>query len=291
MENNSWGSLSRSLAVFVTLAAVGFALFAWKTWARPDQAPASESIERVEIVTAEARRHSRTTTAIGTVVATRSITLRNQLPGTVTRVALYPGAVVNAGDLLLALDVSLERAELASFEAQARLAQARLARLDSLSGSSAVSKMDMDTARAESEVALAQVQRVQALIARKTLRAPFRARVGITDLNVGQYVEEGQLLTTLQSVDERPFIDFRVAQAAANGLNAGAEVAVAIRDQSSLKAKVIAMDSLMDASSRSVMVRAQLLEPTQLLKPGSAANVLLPISDPRDVVAVPPSAV
>jgi len=289
---NKWRSLYRSLVLVAALAGIGIALFSWKAWARADDpAPASEPSEIVEIVAAEGRRHTRTTTAIGTVVATRSITLRNEVPGTVALVGLSPGALVNAGDLMLQLDVSLERAELASFEAQARLARARLARLQALGAHSAVSKMDVDTASAESEVAAAQVQRVQALIERKTLRAPFRGRVGITDLNVGQYLPEGQLLTTLQSVDERPFIDFRVAHAASLALRAGAEVTISLHDQPSIKANVIATDSLVEASSRSIMVRARALKPATRLTPGSAVNVQLPITVPREVVAVPASAI
>jgi membrane fusion protein, multidrug efflux system len=292
MESKSRGSLYRSLVLFAALASIGIALFFWRTLARGDEpAPTSEPSEIVEIVAAEGRRHGRTTTAIGTVVAAHSITLRNEVPGTVARIAISPGALVNAGDVLLQLDVSLERAELASFEAQARLAQARLARLESLSAGSAVSKMDVDTARAESEIALAQVQRVRALIARKTLRAPFRARVGITDVNVGQYLAEGQLLTTLQSIDELPFIDFRVAQAASRELHTGAEVAISLHDQPPIKANLIAMDSLVEASSRSIMVRARALESKYQLTPGSAVTVQLPVTLPRDVVAVPASAV
>jgi membrane fusion protein, multidrug efflux system len=291
MESNSWGPLRRSLVVLGALGGIGVVLFSWKALANGDDAaPTAEPSELIEIAVAQARRHSRTTTAIGTVVAARSITLRNEVPGTVARVAIVPGAIVNTGDVLIALDVSLERAELAAFEAQARLAQARVARFDSLSAASAVSKMDVETARAESEMALAQVQRVQALIARKTLRAPFRARVGITNLNVGQYLAEGQLLTTLQSVEEKPFIDFRVAQAAAIDLEPGAEVSVSTGPHAALEARVLAMDPLVDASSRSVTVRAQLSGPARL-RPGSAVNVSLPVARPSDVAAIPRSAV
>jgi membrane fusion protein, multidrug efflux system len=292
MESNNRASLGRTLAVLGVVASVALALFSWKTWARGDDPPpADEPREIITIAKAEARRHSRSTTAIGTVVAAHSITLRNEVPGTVARVVMAPGAIVNAGDLLLALDVSLERAELASFEAQSRLAQARLARFASLAAGSAVSKMDVETAHAETEVAQAQVHRVQALIARKTLRAPFRARVGITDLDVGQYLAEGELLTTLQSIDARPFVDFRVAQTAALELNPGAEVSVTIRGRSAIPARVLATDSLVDAASRSVMVRAQLLATAPELKPGSAVSVSLPTTQPREVVTVPRSAV
>lgn len=292
MEIRSRSPLFRGALLLTALACVGIALFAWKASAGGDApAAATEPSEAVQIVTAEGRPWRRMTTTVGTVVAARSIMLRNEVPGTVARVAMSPGAVVAAGDLLLQLDVSLERAELASYESQARLTAIRLQRLEQLGGDHAVSKMDVDTARAESEVALAQVRRVQALIARKTLRAPFRARIGITDLDVGQYIAEGQLLTTLQGVDEHCFVDFRVPQAMSLELRPGGEVTLSPRDPAPLRARIVAMDSLVEASSRSVMVRARASGSNGRLVPGAAVTVQLPASATRDAVIIPPSAV
>ena len=79
----------------------------------------------------------------------------------------------------------------------------------------------MDRARAERDVALAQIARTKAIIARKTIRAPFRARVGIADVHPGQYLNEGTQLTTLQGVDDAAHVDFTVAQQVAAGLREG----------------------------------------------------------------------
>jgi len=290
MDGNPRVPLRRNLLLFAGMAAASLALVSWKLLARSEAGLPAEPVEVVETAAARARLHSRTASVVGTVVAGHAITLRNELPGTVARVALTPGAVVNAGDVLVQLDVSIEQAEQASLEVQARLANVRLNRLESLGTSSAVSKMDVDTARAESEMALAQVQRVKALIARKTLRAPFRARVGITDLSVGQYLEEGQQVTTLQSVDEPAFIDFRVPQAASPEMRAGAEVSITGSDQRSIGAVIIATDSLVETASRSMVVRARVLPSEHGLVPGSAVTVRLPVSRPQEVVAIPASA-
>ncbi len=90
----------------------------------------------------------------------------------------------------------------------------------------AASEMEVDRARAERDVALAQIARTKAIIARKTIRAPFRARVGLADVHPGQYLNEGTQLTTLQGVDDAVHVDFTVAQAVAAGLRAGGSVEV-----------------------------------------------------------------
>ena len=110
---------------------------------------------------------------------------------------LTPGQIVDAGTVLVALDVSVEEAELKAQEAQAALAETMLGRMQRLSQNRVASETDVDRARAERDVALAQIARTRAVIARKTIRAPFRARVGMADVHPGQYLNEGTQLTTL----------------------------------------------------------------------------------------------
>ena len=169
-------------------------------------------MESVTVAVAQEREHRQTTTSIGTVLALRSITLRNELPGTVRQVRLTPGQIVDAGSVLVALDVSVEEAELKAQEAQAALAKTVLGRRQNLSQDLATAEEEVDRARADRDVALAQIARTKAIIARKTIRAPFRARVGIADVHPGQYLNEGTQLTTLQGVDDAAHVDFTVAQ-------------------------------------------------------------------------------
>src|SRR4029079_12022068 len=144
--------------------------------------------------------HRQITTSIGTVLALRSITLRNELPGTVRQVRLAPGQIVETGTVLVALDVSVEEAELKAQEAQAALAKTVLDRRMSLHQELATTQEEVDRAHADLDVALAQIARTKAIIARKVVRAPFRARIGISDVHPGQYLNEGTQLTTLQGV-------------------------------------------------------------------------------------------
>src|SRR5207245_1715474 len=189
----------------VTLAITGSGLVAWKRASvrKADAAAARqpEPIESVTLATARARQYRPATTAVGTILALNSITLRNELAGTVSQVTLVPGQVVEAGVVLVALDVSVEEAELQAQTAQADLAETTLARLERLWEARATSQEEVDQARAARDVALAQIARTRAIIARKTIRAPFRARVGLSDVHPGQYLNEGTELTTLQGVD------------------------------------------------------------------------------------------
>src|SRR5262245_39708723 len=205
-----------------TLLTTGAALAAWKVSdLKKTAAAAASQPEPTEAVTAThatTTDYRPTTTSIGTVLALRSITLKNELAGTVRRVGLVPGQVVEAGALLVALDVSVEEADLEAQKAQAALAQTSLGRMETLSRGQAVSQEEVDQARAARDVAQAQMARTRAIIARKTIRAPFRARVGIADVHPGQYLTEGTELTTLQGVDEAAHVDFTVPQSVASGL-------------------------------------------------------------------------
>jgi membrane fusion protein (multidrug efflux system) len=274
----------------------GSSLAAWKHSAleRADEAAASqpEPAESVAVAVAREREHSPSTTSIGTVVATRSITVRNELPGTVRFAGLVPGQVVAKGDVLVALDVSVEEAELKALQAQAALAETQFARMQRMVQQRAASEMEVDTARAERDVAQAQIARTQAVIARKTIRAPFRARVGISDVHPGQYLNEGTLLTTLQGVDDHAYIDFTVAQQFATRLNAGDTVnVVANNGGDTAVAAIVALDSRVDPTTRNATVRARILDKQGALTPGSSVRVQVPVGDARVAIAIPASAV
>ncbi len=200
---NSRGWIVSTL-LLATIVATGAGLAAWKYTDIAAEAAASanqpEPMESVTAAVAKEREHRRTTTSIGTVLALRSITLRNELAGTVRRVKLTPGQIVDGGTVLVALDASVEEAELQAQEAQAALAETTLQRLENLRQHRATSEEEVDQARAARDVAVAQMARTRAVIAKKVIRAPFRARVGLSDVHRGQYLDEGTELTTLQGV-------------------------------------------------------------------------------------------
>jgi membrane fusion protein (multidrug efflux system) len=285
----------RSAVLLAAIVATGGILVAWKyAAAREAGAAAASQPEPAETVTtalATTREHRPTTTSIGTVLALRSVSLRNEIPGTVRQVHLTPGQVVEAGTVLVALDVSVEEAELRALEAQAALAGTLLARVERMAGRQAASQIELDNARAERDVALAQVARTRAIIARKTIRAPFRARVGIADVHPGQFLETGTPLTTLQGVTEAANVDFSVAQAVAAGLHAGDRVRVfGANDSAPVTASIVAIDARVDPATRNAMVRARIDHAAQAPAPGASVRVQVPVGPARTAVVVPVSA-
>lgn len=291
-------SLRRWIGSIVLLAAVvvaAAALAAWKYTAmqRADAASANQP-EPMEVVTVAAARpveHRQATTSIGTVLALRSITLRNELPGTVREVAFRPGQVVAAGAVLVALDVSVEEAELRAQEAQAALAETTLERMQRARATRAVSEMEVDRARAERDVARAQIARTRAVIARKTIRAPFRGRVGLADVHPGQYLNEGTALTTLQGVDDAVHVDFTVAQHVAATLRVGQRVEVFGHDEAApVAARIVALDARIEPTTRTTLVRARVDRAAAAPEPGGSVRVRVPFGAPTRAVAVPVSA-
>lgn len=257
--------------------------------ARAAAANQPEPVETVTAARAVARQQRGSTTSIGTVLALRSITLRNEVAGTVREVRLTPGRIVQPGELLVALDVSVEEADLEAERAQAALAETTFERLQRLRESGAASQEELDQARAERDVADAQIARTKAIIARKTIRAPFRARVGIADVHVGQYLNEGTQLTTLQGVADAAHVDFDVSQDVAAGLREGETVQVFADGGRAMPARILAIDARVDSVTRNATVRAR-IDGDVTPSPGASVRVEIPVGAAVPAVAIPASA-
>ena len=284
-----------SLVLLGSVAGAGLGLASWKasSLAAADAAAAAqpEHMETVTAAVAARRTHVRSTTAIGTVRALRSITLSNEVPGTVREALLVPGQIVEEGAVLVAFDVAVEEAELRAHEAEARQAELLLGRTTAALAGSGASAADVDRARAANEVATANVERIKALIERKRIRAPFRARVGLADVHPGQYLEAGTVLTTLQGVDDAVHVDFTVAQDVAAALRVGDLVDVLVEAASAPHpAELVAIDARVDVLTRNTLLRARLSGVPRLPSPGASIRVRVPLGAPIEATAVPVTA-
>ncbi len=284
-----------SLLLLFGIIAIGVGLGLWKYGSIQASAEASarqpEPMESVMVATARDIEHRQTTTSIGTVLALRSVMLKNELAGTVREVRLMPGQIVEAGTLLVALDVSVEEAELRAQEAQAALAKTVLHRRQNLNQELATTQEEVDRARADLDIVHAQIARTKAIIAKKTIRAPFRARVGMADVHPGQYLDEGTLLTTLQGVSDAVHVDFTVAQQVASGLRDGEQVEVfAAGETAPIRATIVALDARVDPTTRNAVVRARIEGTRMAPAPGASVRVRVPVGSLRKAVAIPVSA-
>jgi len=176
-------------------------------------------------------------------------------------------------------------------QAQAALADTTLSRVQRMVESRAVSEMELDNVKAQRDVAHAQVARMQAVIGRKIIRAPFRARVGISDVHPGQYLNEGTQLTTLQGVDDSAYVDFAVPQHVAATLRTDHSVGVfSAGDLKTTPARIVAIDSRVDPATRNAIVRARIEDAASAPSPGASVRVAVPTAAQRKAVTVPVSA-
>lgn len=234
------------------------------------------------------------TRAIGTVVAKRQLEIRNEIAGTIAELGFTSGSIVEEGQVLVQFDVRQEKQALAAAEADARLAKLTLERREALRNSSAFSQQEFDKAREENAAAIARANNLEVAIDKKRIVAPFRARIGITNLQPGAYLDVGTRIATLQGVDADTFVDFSLPQDSAVLLKAGSTVAlqsVAIPNGGSAEAKIVAEDDSVDRANRTVRFRAVATGLGEVMRPGIFVDVIAGTGKEEKVVVVPLSAV
>jgi len=245
----------------------------------------------VSSAVAEPSTWQQTLSAIGSVEAGKGVTLSNDVAGIVTRIAFESGEVVRAGQVLVALDTSVERAQLASARARLELARTTLARTGKLASAKVATLAELDDAVATAKTTQAEVSALEAQIARKMVKAPFAGKLGIRLVNVGQFASPGTPICTLQS-QRGDFVDFSIPQQHLRALRVG--LPVTARDKNSgieLAGKVAAIAPDIDPATRSVTVRASIDDSEQSLRPGMFLNVSVELESHRDVVQVPTTAI
>jgi membrane fusion protein (multidrug efflux system) len=255
-------------------------------------ASAPEPVESVAMTSARVAPFAEEARSIGTIVATRTVELRNELAGTVTYVGFRSGEIVPQGAVLLRLDTSEERARFAAQTARAAVAAKNLERSRELISRGFISRAQVDLLTSESRAASAEAQAIKASIAKREIRAPFTARAGIHDVHAGQYLEEGTRITTLQGIDARRYVDFGLPAQTAAELGPGARVKVTGTglSQDGVEAIVIARDSSA-SDTRLVQFRAAIDAAPEQLLPGSFAEVFVRARAQQPTVFVPRTAV
>ena len=232
-----------------------------------------------------------TLTAVGSVEAERGVVISNDSPGIVTRVNFDSGDEVKSGHVLVELETSVERAQLASSEAQLELAQTTLKRTQALQANRVVSEAELDAAKASMKRLEAEVSALRAQIERKIVRAPFSGKLGIREVNLGQYLAPGSQITTLQS-EKQGYVDFTLPQDDLDKVRVGQPVELVVKQADiKLSGVVAAIAPSVDPRTRSVSVRASTQDPEKRLRPGMFINVTVALDDERQVVTVPVTAV
>ena len=229
---------------------------------------------------------------IGTVTAINGVTVSTDLAGIVDKIAFTSGASVKAGDLLVHLNTDQEQAQLEQAQAQLELARLTLNRDRDLLAKRTISQQDYDTAEATYRQNQATVDQYKALIARKTLRAPFDGVVGIRQANLGQYLNTGDAVVTIQSFDPI-YVNFTLPQQDLSKLGVGQQVDVRLDAYGNtvFPGKINAINSMVDQATRNIQIQATLQNSDLKLRPGMFAKVSVILPERQAVIALPASSV
>jgi membrane fusion protein, multidrug efflux system len=231
-------------------------------------------------------------TAVGSLDAVQGVTITAEVTGKVVKIAFEPGSQVAAGDLLVQQDISEEKARLRSAQATAKLAQINFERSEKLLPEKVISQSDYDNNRAKLTQAQAEVENIKAVIAKKTIRAPFTGRLGIRMINLGQVINDGQAIVALQALDPI-FANFLLPQQQLARIQKGLAVRVtsdALPGQV-VTGKITAINPEVDAATRNIRVQATLSNSDEQLRPGMYANVAVVLPKEEDVLTIPATAV
>jgi membrane fusion protein (multidrug efflux system) len=230
--------------------------------------------------------------SVGNLRAYRGVELGTEIGGLVQTVPIKSGMDVKEGELLIKLNDTSDLAQLNSLKALADLAKVINERDGQQLEIQAISKNVFDTSKADAASKQAQVEQQTALVAKKNLKAPFSGRVGIVMINPGQFVNPGDKLLTLQTLDPI-LVDFNLPQSNAAQIQVGQEIILttdAFKD-TSFSGKITAVSPKVDTNTRNIQIEARLANPDKKILPGMFANVNIKLGDEVKLITLPQTAV
>lgn len=230
--------------------------------------------------------------SVGSLRATVGVNVTTELAGLVKNIYFTPGAHVTKGTVLIQLNADTELGQLHALQAQTELAKITYKRDKAQYAVLAVSKQQLDTDEWNLKNLIAQTEQQAATVEKKTIRAPFTGRLGISSVNPGQYLNVGNTVTTLQTLDPI-YVDFYLPQQSLSEIKIGQTVK-AFSDaykNKSFQGKVTTIEPLVDTNTRNVKVEATLENPDEILIPGMYASVEIITGTAEKFLTLPQTAV
>lgn len=248
--------------------------------------------QTVATVKAEVTSWNESIRSVGTLSAMRGTEIAPEVSGLVTRIAFEAGQNVKAGDVLVELRADSDIAKLNSLRSDMDLARRNYERSAALLKKGNVSRATYDNQLATYNSKKANVAEQQALVDKKVIKAPFDGVVGIKRVDIGQYVNAGVDLVTLQQLDPI-HIDLLLPQQNLSAINLGAEVIVKsdVFAGEAFKGKITGMDPKVDPDTRNFRVQATIENPARKLLPGMFATAVIAVGKPQTFVTLPQTAV
>ena len=280
------------VAMAVFIAAIGFVKMRQVQAGMAQNASFQPPPEAVTTVRATQDQWPATVEAIGTVEAVQGVMVAADLPGLVSRIEFDSGRKVRKGEVLVRLDTRQEQAQLTAANAQTSLSNVNFERMRGLREKGITSQAELDRAAAEHKQATARTGEMQAAIGRKTIRAPFSGVLGIRQVNLGQYLNPGDPIVSLQSLDPI-YVNFAVPQQQVAELQVGREVGVTAEGTTKVRGagKITAINSVVDEATRNIEVQATLPNPDGVLRPGMFVRAQVVLGEATPIIALPASAI
>jgi len=253
--------------------------------AAPAKAPPGIVIEaaRVSVV-----KLPQSLTAVGSLRSDETIIVRPEIAGRVTQISFKEGEAVSKGAMLLRLDGSVQQADLERAKANFVLSKSKFDRAVELRKQGFISSQATDEAENVLHVAKADVELMQARFDKTAIVAPFAGTIGLRQISVGDYVKEGQDMVNLESLDPLK-VDFRVPEISLSQVRDGQTLQISLDalPDKVYDGRVYAINPLIDANGRSIVIRAQVSNKDGKLRPGMFARVRLFTSGSKDTLVVP----
>lgn len=230
--------------------------------------------------------------AVGTVRAINGVAVTTQVAGAVEKIHFESGQRVKAGEVLVTLDSSTDAAQYKALQAAARLAQLEFDRYKSLYQQGSISKSELDRKQSESDQAAASADAQRERLAQKTIRAPFNGELGIRQVDLGEYLNPGDAVVTLQQLNPI-FVNFSLPEQNIDAIkeDLAVQVKLSAMPERVFQGRITAVEPGVDAATRNFNIQATLDNQENLLRPGMFATVEIRLASDRQVVVVPRTSV
>jgi len=248
--------------------------------------------EAVGSTVAQSETWETTLSAVGSVSSLKSVSVSAEVPGIVSNIRFESGGLAKEGQVLVELDADVERAQLAAAQSRSDLADRNAKRSEILAQGNVISRAQFDEVDSQRKTAEKDLASLRAQVDRKVIRAPFKGRLGIRAVNVGQYLTPGTTVTTLDAIGGT-FVDFSLPQENLASVRVGLPVRVTFEGSGdTAEGTISAVDPAIDPTTRNVKIRAAIPEEQKAkLRPGMFVNVSVVQLAKDAVVAVPLTAI
>jgi multidrug efflux system membrane fusion protein len=231
-------------------------------------------------------------TAVGDLAAVHQVNVTSDLNGRITEIMFTAGSNVKEGTPLVQLFDAPEQADLASFKAQATMAQLSLDRAKQLASRQFGPQATVDQAQSSFDQANAGIAKTQAIISQKQVRAPFDGELGVRKVEVGQYLTAGTQIVSLTDLSQL-YANFTVTEKDSAALKVGQTVRIAVDAYPgrAFEGKITTIEPQIATDTRNIRVQATIANPERILKPGMFATTTVVLPDKPPVITIPETAV